>query len=66
MLKLNLKSPKKIEIHLSFTLKQQKHPWDLLAEKAKAKQLEETARTHEVSAKHSRKNLFSFKEEPSN
>lgn len=63
MLRLHLKNPKKIEIHLSFTLNQPKHPWDMLAEKAKAKQLEQN---HGVSTKYYGKNVFSFKEESSN
>ena len=66
MLKLNRKNPKKIGIHLSFKLKQQQHPWDMIAEKAKAKQLKQPVKIHEVHVKPYRKNLLSFTEEPSN
>jgi hypothetical protein len=61
---LHLKNSK-IKIQFSLPLKQQKHPWDMLAEKAK--QLEQQhAKIHEVSSKHYLKDLVSFEEEPSN
>jgi len=38
----------------------------MIAEKAKERQIEETARTHKVSTKYSHTNLFRFREESSN
>lgn len=64
MLKLPTKNPKKSGIHLNLKLKRQTHPWDMAAEKARAKHLKETPKTHEV-AKHFRKKLFNFNEGPS-
>ncbi len=64
MLKLPIK---KTRIHLlNFKMKKQTHPWDMIGEIAKAKHLEQTSKTHEVSVKHFGKNLLSFKEEPAN
>jgi hypothetical protein len=66
MLKHTIKNPKKPGIYLNFKLKKQTHPWDMIGEIEKAKHLEQTAKTHEVSMKHFGKNLLSFKEEPAN
>ena len=56
MLRPHLKNTKKIEIHL--TLKQQKHPWDIAAEKAEAKHYEEKkVRADSVERSHKKSSL---------
>jgi hypothetical protein len=64
MLHLNSKNPK-TKHHLSLTLRQQKHPWDIAAEKAKekAKQYEQKEKTHKVSTRQYHKEIVSFNEE---
>ncbi len=58
---LDLKNRKKIEIYLSFPLTQPQHPWDMVAERAKAKQLKQQAEL----TKRSVKKQVNSEEEPS-
>jgi hypothetical protein len=66
MLHLHLKNPKKIEIRPNSKLYLQTHPINMIANKSRAKHIEERQGTHDASEKHSHKNMFNFREEPSN